>query len=75
MDKDTKKLVKAAEDAGFEIRYTSDGHPRIYTADGVYVTKMSTSTSDVAAIRNTLARIKRIGGHIYRRGQLIPIPA
>ncbi len=75
MDKETKKLVSAAEKAGFDVRYTSDGHPMIFTADGEYVTKMATSASDVCSIRNTLARIKRIGGHIYRKGQLVPIGA
>jgi hypothetical protein len=59
MDKDTKKLVKAVEEAGFEVRYTSDCHPIVFTAKGEYVTKLATSPSDRRGLTNALSRLKR----------------
>ena len=55
--KDIKKLLKQLRRAGFEIRYTTDGHPKVYR-DGEYITKLATSPS---GIKNALAQLKRSG--------------
>lgn len=58
--KDIKKLLKQLRNAGFEIRYTTDGHPMVYR-DGEYITKLATSPSDKRGIKNALAQLKRSG--------------
>ena len=60
MDKDTKKLVKAAEAQGFTVTRTKNGHPRI-SKDGQWVTVLPGTTSDWRSRRNALAALRRAG--------------
>ena len=61
MDKDTKKVLAEAERQGFTVRTTSKGHARVCNADGQVVTVFSGSASDVRALRNGIAELRRAG--------------
>lgn len=73
MDKDTKKLVKALEDNGYEVRMRSSGHATVFAPSGDYVTGLAGSPSERKGWSNVLSRIKRVGGHVYADGKLIPV--
>jgi len=75
MDKETKKLVKALEDAGFEVRAHKSGHATVYSPDGEYVSGLAGSPSEYRGWANTLSRIKRVAKMIYRDGKLYPCEA
>ena len=60
MDKDTRKVVKAAERQGFEVRISKTGHPMIYR-DGRFVTKVASTPSDVRGLKNLVAALRREG--------------
>ncbi|MGH1563011.1 hypothetical protein [Mumia sp. DW29H23] len=60
MDKDIKKVIKALEDQGFEVRYTRKGHPAVYL-DGRFVTTFAGTPSDSRGFRNALAAARRAG--------------
>lgn len=60
MDKDTKKILKAARAAGFDVRRTSKGH-YLVTLDGRGVTTFPGTASDRRGIRNGLAAMRRAG--------------
>ncbi|WP_213578451.1 hypothetical protein [Rhodococcus sp. USK13] len=60
MDKDTKKVLKALEEAGFTVRYAKNGHPMVYKGDDL-ITTFSGSASDYRSFRNALAHLKRAG--------------
>lgn len=60
MDKDLKKILRAAEKQGFEIRHTSDGHPMVYR-DGKFITKSSKTPGDRRGQLNLIATLRRHG--------------
>lgn len=60
MDKDTRKILQAAERQGFEIRTSGKGYPLIYR-DGEFVTKAAQTTSDQRSQKNLIAALRRAG--------------
>lgn len=60
MDKDLRKIIKALEAQGFDVEYTSKGHPQVYR-DGVLIATFSGTASDWRSIRNSLSPLKRAG--------------
>ncbi|MBF6422380.1 hypothetical protein IU436_27465 [Nocardia farcinica] len=58
--KDTKKLIKALEAQGFEVRSTTKGHIRV-SKNGQAVTTFSGTPSDGRSFKNALAQLKRAG--------------
>jgi len=51
MNKDLKKILKAAQAAGFETRTTNKGHI-VVTKDGRRITTFAGTASDYRSIRN-----------------------
>jgi hypothetical protein len=60
MNKDLKKILKAAQAAGFETRTTNKGHI-VVTKDGRRVTTFAGTASDYRSIRNGLAALRHAG--------------
>lgn len=60
MDKDMRKIVKALEAQGFEVRTTKRQMLAVYR-DGEFVAMFAGNASDWRAIRNALAPLKRAG--------------
>lgn len=60
MDKDLRKILKAAEAQGFEIRTTTDGHPMVYR-NGEFVTQSATTPGDRRSRQNLIAALRRKG--------------
>ena len=60
MNKDLKKILKAAQAAGFETRTTRKGHIEV-TKDGRRITTFAGTASDYRSIRNGLAALRRAG--------------
>lgn len=61
MDKDTKKVLKEAQRQGFEIRFTSSGHPMAYL-NGEFVAKGAGTGSDSRhGVRNLIGDLRRAG--------------
>lgn len=60
MDKDLRKIVKALEAQGFEVRTTKKGHVMV-TRDGELIATFAGTASDWRSIRNGLAPLKRAG--------------
>lgn len=60
MDKDLKKILKAAQAAGFETRTTKKGHI-IVSKDGQRITTFAGTSSDRRSIRNGIAALRRAG--------------
>jgi len=61
MDKDTKRLLAAAEAQGFVVRMTSKGHALVSTADGRPVTTFAGTPSDWRSAVNSLRALQRTG--------------
>ncbi len=61
MDKDTKRLVKEAAGQGFQVTYTTKGHPVITNLETGESVTMSGTPSDHRAFANAVARLRRIG--------------
>jgi hypothetical protein len=60
MDKDTKKLVKAAEAQGFSVTPTRNGHLSV-SKDGRRIAVIAGTASDWRTWRNTIADLRREG--------------
>ena len=60
MDKDIKKLIKAAQDAGYDVRVTKRGHITI-GRDGRRITTLPGPPSDRRSLANALAPLRRDG--------------
>ncbi len=60
IDKDTRTVLAALEEAGFVIRRAKSGHPMVYK-DGVLIATFSGTASDRRAFLNSLAPLKRAG--------------
>lgn len=60
MDKDTRKILKAAQAQGFEVRTSRKGYPLVYR-DGTFVTKAAQTTSDRRSQRNLISALRRAG--------------
>lgn len=60
MDKDTRKVLAAAEAQGFTWRTNRDGHPMVFLG-AQYVTQFSGTPGDVRGIRNGIAAMRRHG--------------
>lgn len=60
MDKDTRRILAAAREQGFEVRITSKGHGFV-TRDGRPVATASGSTSDHRSRANLIAQLRRHG--------------
>jgi hypothetical protein len=61
VDKDTKKVLAEAERQGFTVRITSKGHAQVRDADGQVVAIFAGTASDVRALRNGIAALRRAG--------------
>lgn len=61
MEKDTRKLLKAAEAQGFTWDLTKSGHPRVYGPDGAFVTTLASTPSERRGWLNGLAKLRRAG--------------
>lgn len=60
MSKDIKNLVKAFEDAGFEVRTGKNNtHPKVYV-DGHLATTLPSTPSDYRGIKNAQATLRRL---------------
>ena len=60
MDKDMKRIIRALEDQGFDVKRTKSGHHRV-TLNGRYVTTLAGTPSDRRGLLNALAAAKRAG--------------
>lgn len=60
MDKDTRKIVKALEAQGFEVRATRKGHLQV-KQNGRVIAVLSGTPSDHRSMGNALARLRRAG--------------
>lgn len=60
LDKDLRKILKAAEKQGFEVRTTTNGHPMVYR-DGTFVTQSAMTPGDWRGQRNLIAALRRFG--------------
>lgn len=60
MDKDTRKVLAAAEKQGFTVRYTTDGHPMVYLGR-TFVSKAAMTPGDRRGLRNLIAALRRHG--------------
>lgn len=60
VDKDTRKVLRAAEKQGFEVRTSAKGYPMIYR-DGAFVTKAAQTGSDQRGLKNLIAALRRHG--------------
>lgn len=60
MDKDSRKLLAAAEEQGFTVRITSKGHAFI-SLNGQPITTIGGTPSDRRSVTNSLAALKRAG--------------
>lgn len=60
MRKDLKKVVKALEAQGFEVRVTKRGHVAVYR-DGRFVVMFAGTASDWRSMKNSITRAKRHG--------------
>jgi hypothetical protein len=73
MNKEINKLVRALEAANFRVKPCGTGHAQVYAPSGEFVTGLASTPSEYRGWANTLARIKRIGGFVYRDGTLTPV--
>ncbi|WKN47169.1 hypothetical protein [Nocardioides sp. Arc9.136] len=60
MDKDMKKVVKALEQQGFEVRTTKKMHIVVYR-DGRFVCAFAGTPSDWRGLKNGIAAARRAG--------------
>ena len=60
MDKDLKKLLKALEAQGFEVRKSGKGYPMVYLR-GEFVAKLAQTPGDWRSWKNGLAALRRHG--------------
>lgn len=60
MNKDLRKIVKALEGQGFEVRVTRRGHV-VVTRDGELVATFSGTASDWRSMQNGISHAKRAG--------------
>lgn len=60
MDKELRRVLKALEAQGFEVRATSRGHYFV-TKDGQPVTTFAGTASDHRSMRNAIAKARRAG--------------
>lgn len=61
MDKDAAKVVKALRKQGFEVTIAKNGHAKVRTSDGVFVTVIGGTVSDWRGLRNSIAVARRFG--------------
>lgn len=61
MDKDTRKVLAEAKRQGFTVRTTTKGHSQVLAANGQIVAVFSGTSSDVRALRNGIAQLRRAG--------------
>lgn len=60
MDKDTRKILKVAQDQGFTVEITRKGHA-VVRKDGRVITTASGTASDHRARLNLIAQLRRGG--------------
>lgn len=60
MDKDLRKILKAARKAGYDVETTRKGHI-VVRRDGTTITTFSGTASDRRSLRNGLAPLRRDG--------------
>lgn len=60
VNKDLKKIVKALEAQGFEVKVTKRGHV-IVTRNGHFVATFAGTASDWRGLKNSLARARKAG--------------
>lgn len=60
MDKDMKRIVKAAEQQGFSVVLSTKGHP-VFSRAGRVVATGSGTASDHRALANVIAQLRRAG--------------
>ncbi len=60
MDKDTRKILEAAQRQGFTVTKSKKGYALIHK-DGEFVTKAAQTPSDYRGQRNLVAALRRFG--------------
>ena len=60
MDKEMRKMAKALEQQGFDVKVTKRGHISV-SKDGRFVVVFAGTPSDWRSMRNALAAMKRAG--------------
>lgn len=60
MDKDLKRIVKALEDQGFEVRVSRKGHVLV-ERNGAIIAVFAGTASDWRSVKNGIARARRHG--------------
>ena len=60
MDKEMRKIAKALEQQGFDVKITKRGHLMV-TRDGVLIATFSGNAKDWRSMRNGLSYVKRAG--------------
>ncbi|WP_036828690.1 hypothetical protein [Phycicoccus jejuensis] len=60
MDKEMRKIAKALEQQGFDVKVTKRGHISV-SKDGRFVVVFAGTPSDWRSMRNALAAMKRAG--------------
>ena len=60
MDKDTRKVLDAAEKQGFTVTIKSNGHAEV-RKNGAFVAVAAGTTSDHRSLKNLIAALRRHG--------------
>ncbi len=58
--KEARELVREAERQGWRVEPIGDGY-QLYAPDGETIVTIHVTESDVRALRNTIARMRRVG--------------
>lgn len=61
MDKDLRKLIRAAERQGWTVQIGKAGHVKLFAPDGRTLVTMGSTESDRRALTNTVSRMRRAG--------------
>jgi hypothetical protein len=59
--KELKEVLREAESQGWEVRYSSKGHPMLYAPDGESIVTTGGTPSDHRALTNLISRLRRHG--------------
>lgn len=59
--KEIRKLLREAEDAGWEVELRKGGHYRLKSPDGEHLVFLPSTPSDPRSWRNTRAQLRRCG--------------
>lgn len=69
MEKELRRILDAIEAAGFTVDRTSRGHWLVRDTEGRAVTTLAGTPSDHRSWMNAIARLRRAGVPIRRKGE------